>query len=247
MNQKIDYHVHIGQWAEVYYPANWVFDELKLSEVEEIWFSSTSSCRYCKESFDVIQKNLDSSDLPSALELYDFIKNEILEALDYGKKINLKTVPLYWVILEIHFSKDVNISIEKAMQDIPYKGFKLHPRGNHWDLSDKKTFELAEEVFSYANENNLPILIHCGYDDFENPKFFEKLIAKYQNVKVQLAHCKPVEDTIYMLEKYPNTICDTAFVPEDVITQIKEAGFERRILYGSDFPITHWYKNYHKK
>ena len=25
----VDYHVHIGQWAEVYFPAHWVFDELK--------------------------------------------------------------------------------------------------------------------------------------------------------------------------------------------------------------------------
>ena len=54
----------------------YIFDELKANGVEEAWFSSTSSCRYCRESFDVIQKTLDTSDLPSALELYDFIKDE---------------------------------------------------------------------------------------------------------------------------------------------------------------------------
>ena len=84
------------------------------------------------------------------------------------------------------------------------------------------------------------LLIHCGYDDFENPKLFEAYIAKYQNAKVQLAHCKPAEDTIYMLQKYPNTVCDTAFVSEDVIEQIIKAGFKNRILYGTDFPISHW-------
>ena len=41
-----------------------------------------------------------------------------------------------------------------------------------------------------------------------------------------------------MLKKYPNTLCDTAFVPEDVQNQIIAAGFGNRIRYGSDFPIT---------
>ena len=124
------------------------------------------------------------------------------------------------------------------MKEVPYKGFKLHPRGNHWDLTDKKTFNLAENVFSYANKHNLHILIHCGDDDFENPRLFEVFIAKYPNVKVQLAHCKPLEDTLYMLEKYSNTICDTAFVSEAVQNQIIAAGFESRMVYGSDFPIS---------
>lgn len=238
LNQKVDYHVHFGQWSNGYYSAFSVFDAIIQSEVEEIWFSSTSSCKYCKESLDVINKNLDSTNFPTALELYDFIKNEVLEAIEYGKKINLKVVPLYWVIPEVHFSETANISIEKVMKEVPYKGFKLHPRGNHWDLTDKKTFNLAENVFSYANKHNLHILIHCGDDDFENPRLFEVFIAKYPNVKVQLAHCKPLEDTLYMLEKYSNTICDTAFVSEAVQNQIIAAGFESRMVYGSDFPIS---------
>jgi len=237
LNSKVDYHVHFGQWSNGYYSAFSVFDAIKQSEVEEVWFSSTSSCKYCKESLDVINKNLDSTNFPTALELYDFIKNEVLEAIEYAKKINLKVVPLYWVIPEAHFSETANISIEKAMKEVPYKGFKLHPRANHWNLTDEKTFNLAEDVFSYANNHNLHILIHCGDDDFENPTLFESFIAKYPNAKVQLAHCKPLEDTLYMLEKYSNTICDTAFVSEEVQNQIVSAGFGNRIRYGSDFPI----------
>ena len=238
LNQKVDYHVHFGQWSNGYYSAFSVFDAIKQSEVEEVCFSSTSSCKYCKESLDVINKNLDSTNFPTALELYDFIKNEVLEAIEYAKKINLKVVPLYWVIPEVHFSEIANISIEKAMKEVPYKGFKLHTRANHWNLTDEKTFNLAEDVFSYANNHKLHILIHCGDDDFDNPTLFESFIAKYPNAKVQLAHCKPLEDTLYMLEKYSNTICDTAFVSEEVQNQIIAAGFESRMVYGSDFPIS---------
>lgn len=105
LNSKVDYHVHIGQWFDVYYSYNTVLDTLKARGVEEAWFSSTSSELYCKESLDVISKNLDSSNFPSALELYNFIKNEVLEAIEYGKKIGLRAVPLYWVIPENSFFK----------------------------------------------------------------------------------------------------------------------------------------------
>ena len=114
INKKIDYHVHIGQWSNVYYSSESVLDSLKASNVEEVWFSSTSSCRYCKESFDVISKNLDYSNFPTALELYNFIKNEVLDTIEYGKKIGLKTIPLYWGVRG--FGKKENI-FKKFLRD----------------------------------------------------------------------------------------------------------------------------------
>ena len=43
LNTKVDYHVHIGQWYNVYYSYNAVLAALKSIDVEEVWFSSTSS------------------------------------------------------------------------------------------------------------------------------------------------------------------------------------------------------------
>ena len=74
---------------------------------------------------------------------------------------------------------------------------------------------------------------------------YEEFIAKYQNAMIQLAHCKPVEDTLYMLQTYSNTFCDTSFVPQGVQEQIEVAGFKSRMRYGSDFPITYWYEQLH--
>lgn len=238
-----DWHVHIGQWNEIYYEPGAVFRSIKASGTDEIYFSTTTSGRYCKESI-AVQENTDlQKSLPTARELYEFIREEIGTALDVAKKVGLKAHPLYWVIPEVHGVKNQSkaATIKEAMSDLPYEGFKIHPRGNVWDLSDAKTAALAEEVFSYAEEHSLFILIHTGPDDFELPAKFESFIARHPKVLVQLAHCRPLKDTLYMLRTYPNVVCDTAFVDDETKKKIEEAGFADRIRFGTDFPITHYF------
>lgn len=238
-----DWHVHTGQWHEIYYEPRDVIRSLKASGTDEIYFSTTTSGRYCKESI-AVQGNTDlQKSLPTARELYEFIREEIGTALDEAKKVGLKAHPLYWVIPEVHGVKNQSkaATIKEAMSDLPYEGFKIHPRGNVWDLSDAKTAALAEEVFSYAEEHSLFILIHAGPDDFELPAKFESFIARHPKVLVQLAHCRPLKDTLYMLRTYPNVVCDTAFVDDETKKKIEEAGFADRIRFGTDFPITHYF------
>jgi hypothetical protein len=45
-----------------------------------------------------------------------------------------------------------------------------------------------------------------------------------------------------MLRKYPNVYCDTAFAPEERVARIVEAGFASRIILGSDFPVTNYFR-----
>lgn len=238
-----DWHVHIGQWNEIYYEPGAVFRSIKAGGTDEIYFSTTTSGRYCKESI-AVQGNTDlQKSLPTARELYEFIREEIGTALDEAKKVGLKAHPLYWVIPEVHGVKNQSkaATIKEAMSDLPYEGFKIHPRGNPWNLEDDETWRLTEEVFSYAEEHSLFILIHAGPDDFELPSKFESFIARHPKVLVQLAHCRPLKDTLYMLRTYPNVVCDTAFVDDETKKKIEEAGFADRIRFGTDFPITHYF------
>lgn len=250
-NNLTDYHVHIGQWFNIYYSAESIFTALKAAGTDEIWFSSTTSERYCTESPAVIEsissgkKNANGKhadiQFPTAIELYEIVREEIKVALKTAEKINLNAHALYWVVPEIHKSSLANITIEKAMSELPYEGFKIHPRGNIWNLDDEKTVALANEVFTYAEKHNLMILIHCGPDEFELPNKFEQFIARYPKVLTQLAHTRPLDMTLEMLKKYPNTICDTAFTPKDVQEKVKKSGFAERIRHGTDFPIPHYY------
>lgn len=234
-----DWHVHTGQWHEIYYNPEAVVRALKSGGTDEFYFSSTSSEIFCKESVMLDDEKVRAA-APTARELYGAVKSEVQAALDAAREVGAKAHPLYWVVPEVHFSGAV--SVAGAMAELPYEGFKLHPRGNRWDLSDARTAALAEEVFSYAEAHGLFVLVHCGPDDFERPSLFEKYIANHPNATVQLAHSRPLSDTLEMLTRYPNTVCDTAFTPDSDVEKIRAAGFGSRIRHGTDFPLTHYWK-----
>jgi predicted TIM-barrel fold metal-dependent hydrolase len=212
----IDHHVHIGQWYERYYTAEKVFDAVfAQGKIDEAWFFSTTNC---------------VNDIK-----YSAVEKEIAAAL----KLPYKTTPLLW------WRPDFNaqgVSIEKAMRALPYQGFKLHPRANPWNLDDPQVARIAAAVFEYADERAMPIVIHTGPDPFELPTIFSRFFAAAPNAKIILAHARPVEETIPLLYRYPNVCCDTAFVPPEDIKRIQAAGFGGRILFGTDFPITHYWK-----
>ena len=231
-----DWHVHIGQWFNSYNDAGNVFAQLKTAGIDEVWFSSTTSECYCTESLAVQENEKLRKTLPTPFELYELIRYEIQEALSAADKIGIKAHPLYWVVPEIHFSGVATVA--DAMESLPYEGFKIHPRGNPWNLNDSKTVALAEEVFFYAETHRLLTLIHCGTDEFELPTKFELYIAASPHATIQIAHSRPLKETLYMLRKYPNTVCDSAFVPPQVQEAIRTAGFANRMRYGSDYPIT---------
>ncbi len=235
-----DYHVHIGQFEDVYYYADRVFSALKTCGTDGVYFSSTTSCMYFRECSDLTDKSDLKAQVPSAKNLYEGIKEEVNNALLAAKKIGIKVYALYWCVPELH--KSLGFSVCEVMKTLPYEGFKIHPLAQKWNLSESFTALLTEEIFSYAEQNGLRIVIHCGDDTICSPRLFENQIKKHPKAIVQLAHSRPVNDTLYMLKKYPNTICDTAFAPKYVVGEIRNAGFSDRLLYGSDFPITHYRK-----
>lgn len=233
-----DWHVHIGQYENAYYYADRVFSALKAGGVNELWFSSTTSCLYCKEAA-LLRNDLPLlKNAPSAKELFASVKKEISDALRAAKEIGVTAHALYWVVPEIHFSNATSTS--RAIKEIPYEGFKIHPFAQKWDLKDERTANLAERIFCLADKNKMRVLIHCGSDAFMSPRLFEQFIARYPSVQVQLAHCRPADDIIYMMQKYKNVSADISMASEGDIEKIKASGLGGRLLYGSDFPITHW-------
>jgi predicted TIM-barrel fold metal-dependent hydrolase len=214
--EMTDNHIHIGQFEEVYYNASEVFDAVFASGiVDHLVFSSTTSC------------------VPDAA--YHTIEAEIETALKfYGPE---KTAPLFWFIPGYI---EQGVDIKKAMSDLPYKGFKLHPFAQQWDIENEKHRSVLHGICAYAGQNNLPVLIHTGESGIDSPNRFEPFFAAYPNVRFILAHCRPADTTIAMFRAYPNVYGDSAFAPRERIRSIADAGFAGRILPGTDFPITHY-------
>jgi predicted TIM-barrel fold metal-dependent hydrolase len=213
----LDSHIHIGQFYEKYYYFENIFDIIFNSEkIDKIVYSSTSSC------IDNVK--------------YNFVFKEIEAA---QKRYYDKTTALFWFVPDYI---NQGVKIETAMNELNYGGFKLHPLGNKWNFeNDIKETDILHEIFNYADRNKLPILIHTGESGVDRPNRFESFFGEYKNAKIILAHCRPADETIDMMRKYTNVFGDTAFASSKRIDKIKVVGFGNRLIFGSDFPITHYF------
>jgi predicted TIM-barrel fold metal-dependent hydrolase len=211
-----DFHIHIGQFREIYYEPLEVLWSVLEQDVTNCAYSSTTSG----------EKNLK----------YSKIEKEIKTAIDVFPESKFK--PYFWYVPS--YIKN-GITAKNAFENLPYKGIKLHPKMNRWDFSDKSHAKSLRGLFGYAGENKIPVLIHTGPDACEKPEFFEPFFAEYPQVKFVLAHCRPVYESIAMFSLFKNVHGDTAFLPEDNLLKIAKAGFGKRIILGSDFPITHYF------
>jgi hypothetical protein len=215
-----DHHIHIGQFEETYYDVRDVFETvLESGLVKHFFYSSNTSCKGGVKYSEV------AGEIENALKLADY---------------HIAT-PLFW------FTPDYinqNISIEWAMKNLPYGGFKLHPFMNAWNFeTDTKHADVLCRIFEYAVKNGVSILIHTGESGIDSPDRFERFFAEYPGAKIILAHGRPADKTIKMLHFYPNLLCDTAFMPQERFNAITNAGLAGRLLTGSDFPITHYFEN----
>jgi predicted TIM-barrel fold metal-dependent hydrolase len=213
---KADNHLHIGQFYEAWYDPLEVLRIAAEAGVKEAVYSSTTSAKE-----DV---------------RYREVEREITAVTVRYQADRYK--PFLWYIPPYI---DQGVTVESAFRNLPYGGIKLHPRAHRWDLQDKKHTGCLRTLFDYAQDNNLPVLIHTGEDEFERPAFFSPFFPQYPRVTFILAHCRPAPDTVAVFRAHDNVYGDTAFLDAGRYNQIAEAGFAGRLIPGTDFPITHYF------
>lgn len=231
-NGKIvaDYHIHFGQFYDVYYQPAYVIGALAANGIKRVWGSSTTACLRWNTAGekDYILKH---------------ITDEIKEATFVAEKCGLEFVPLYRVIPKLHRE---GVGVADYMDgESYYKGFKIHTLDDGYEDEDYVNI-LMEEVCEYAARHNLPILIHTGEDDCVAPERFERFFGVYGGVKFVLAHCKEAERVIALFKKYDNVFGDTAFCPYISLSEIYKRGYADRMQIGTDFPVTHYWCSYDK-
>jgi hypothetical protein len=213
----IDVHVHTGQFNQMWYDPALVIRTVLRAGVEKVFFTSTTTCKE-NVKFTEIEK-----EIGGLLSLYGYESQHIR--------------PLLWYRPDY---RKQGIGLEKAMRTLPYHGIKIHPRAQNWDLSDKNTLSILHELFGYTDQNKLPVLIHTGYDKIDEADKFSRFFSEYPNAKIILAHCRPPDQVLQLLLLNRNVFFDTAFVDEKDIGFFSLRGLRDRILFGSDFPITHY-------
>lgn len=215
-----DYHIHIGQFYERYYDAHEVFSAIEQvtekTGVNEVWYSSTSSCRYDVELF------------------------RIEEEIEYAQKFQssiLKVKPYFWAV-PAYFENRMNF--EDAMEKINYCGIKIHPFAHKWNLKSAVHRKALEQIFSYSEKHQKSILIHTDGSDSCLPNRFESFFKNFPNAPIILAHCAPLKNTVEMLRKYPQIKADISVVESENISKMISDGLKHKLLFGTDFPVTHY-------
>lgn len=231
----IDWHIHIGQFHRFYFDPFAVFSALKSNGIDECYFSSTTSCIYCRES-EAVKNGLVNAEMqPTAQELNKIISDEIQTASKAAAELGIKAHPLYWVVPEL-IGADVNI--ETIFHEADYCGFKIHPRAQQWDEKNPEHRRLLHLIFNEANRHCLTILIHTGIDEIDSPDRFEEPIRTAPNAEIVLAHVKNPEIMTAMLNRYPHVNADLSCTPPETVTLMRRRFPKERLLFGTDFPAS---------
>lgn len=203
-----DIHVHMGQYFDDYYTPPRILRTLRAAGVSHFAYSSTSAV---------------------VTDDSDFLLEERVAMYELSSG---KAKPILWVTHDmLKKSKDLSL----YMNDVGGKivGLKVHGVSEHWDPFGKN----LKRAFDIAKEHKIFVMLHTGEREECEAGLYNRICSAYADVPVVLAHGRPVQQTVGMLQDCPNTFVDTSFMPYEHLQKLLEAGFTDRILFGTDTPI----------
>ena len=134
-------------------------------------------------------------------------------------------------------------------QELGLKGVKLLPMYAGFMPDDT----ILDPLWSYANEQNLPVLLHTGTTFVSQaplvctlPRHLDPVAIRYPEVKIILAHlAHPYEaECVAVIRKHPNVYADVSalhyrpFQLYNSLMLVQEYGVWDKVLFGTDYPFT---------
>lgn len=96
----------------------------------------------------------------------------------------------FYAFADIDTRNDSAISVQairRAVEEYRLDGIKIHPNNNGVTLDS----DYYNEIFAYAQENNVPVAIHCypnSEDDFCTAKHIVSIMEQYPKLTVIVSH-----------------------------------------------------------
>ena len=206
-----DAHVHIG-----FFPCKAKNGELFYYSPEKVFLALQRS--------NISEFIFSSTDAVFYAEREAFVQKEIKKMLPIS---NQHGYAFCWITLDM-IRRDSELSF---LDVLPYSGIKLHARETDWS----KNPDELHRIFKAARERYLPIMFHAD-DDFP-PDLYEDFLSEYPDVKVCMAHARPVEKAILVMKKFRQVYTDFSFAPiENVSKLFMNKELIPRIMFGSDIP-----------
>lgn len=210
----IDNHIHTGWFKGHYYSAQYVWNEIQSTGIDRVAISSLSSV---SQGFHKIAIR------------------EIKEMQRLGKD---RIIPLLWVCPNMFKPKGEYVLRELLHSGIDWQGIKIH---YYMHPEWQRNKALASKAFALARQMQLPILAHTGGSLESDAGVFLEIARANSDVTIILAHGRPIEEAVEVLQNCPNTMVDTAFMPMEDQKKLVDTGFASRLLFGTDIPINKFY------
>lgn len=142
-----------------------------------------------------------------------------------------KVLPIMWITPDC-LKGNIAWFLESA---IPWRCLKVHPFLNQSDWNPNG--ELFADVIEIARELSLPLLIHTDTDFSCHANKYEVLYQDNPCVNFILAHGRPNNEAIRIVQEYKNVFVDSAFMPIDEMKKFIENGLCNKLLWGTDMCI----------
>lgn len=158
-----------------------------------------------------------------------------------------RVIPILWIIPQMLYDCGVEYFLESG---IHWQCLKIHPQLNpeEWNPNNKN----IKQVVQLAKQMDVPILIHTGTLPYCHAGLYRQLLLENNDIPFILAHGRPIEETIDILESCPNAFTDTAFMSTEDIVKLCNEKLSERVLWGTDYPIPKYFfrtkkmKNYYQ-
>lgn len=161
-------------------------------------------------------------------ENYEKVVSELHELIQLDGK---KVLPVMWITPE-GLKGNIAWFLES---NIPWRCLKIHPElhPDDWPVAGN----LMIEVIDIARELSLPLLIHTGNKESCYAHKYESLYHTHPDITFILAHGRPNDEAIRMVQEYTNVFVDSAFMPIDEMKKFVDKGLCNKLLWGTDMCI----------
>ena len=122
----------------------------------------------------------------------------------------------------------------KRCSELGFKGVKLHPRSQRFELNGQE----AKEVYAKAETNALPVLVHVGLGIEGAAEKLLEISNEFKKLRFIVGHAGYVDifNVIKKANSMKNFYFETSTVNVFDLFQLMDEVEHKRILFGSDTP-----------
>ena len=168
------------------------------------------------------------SSTSTCAELYKLVVKEMRELIQIGGE---HIHPLLWITPRMMKTWGISYMLHSKVR---WQGVKMHWKAHREWYYNRKLLHNALEVARWLQ---VPVLLHTGTFKECKSGVFMDICKQYDDLTFVLAHGRPLDEAKNVLKECPNVYVDTAFMPADEVKDLADAGYSKRILFGTDVPI----------